>query len=77
MEFTDKRAAILLELFTMLRAYRILQDLVDAGGVSRSFTECCENAGFAIVDFRKTNQITAEEEKQFSKAMKRGMHAIN
>lgn len=77
MEFTEQRAAVLLELYTMLRAYRILQDLVDAGGVSRSFIECCEKAGFAIVDYRKANQITAEEEKQFSKAMKRGAYAVN
>lgn len=72
MEFTEQRAAVLLELHTMIKAYRVMQDLVDAGNVSSEFSETCESLGFEAMAFRKLRQITAEEEKQFSKAIKRG-----
>lgn len=77
MEFTEQRAAVLLELHTMIRAYRIMQDLVDAGGATRHFSERCEEAGFAVVDYRRIHQITSEEEKQFSKSIRRGAHAAS
>ncbi len=71
-EFTDKRAAILLELYIMIKAYRTMQDLIDSRNVTREFAETCESLGFEVMAFRKLRQITAEEEKQFSKAIKRG-----
>lgn len=72
MEFTEQRAAVLLELHTMIKAYRLMQDLVDAGNVSHRFSESCEILGFQAIQLRQLNQITPEEEKQFSKAIKRG-----
>jgi hypothetical protein len=74
MEFTEQRAAVLLELHTMIKAYRLMQDLIDAGNVSREFAETCESLGFEAMAYRKLCQITPEEEKQFSKAIKRGEH---
>lgn len=73
-EFTDKRAAVLLELYIMIKAYRLMQDLIDSRNVTREFAETCEETGFSVMNYRKLNQITPEEEKQFSKAMKRGEH---
>lgn len=72
MEFTEQRAAVLLELHTMIKAYRVMQDLVDTGKASMIFSEACEQLGFAAIAFRSDYMITAEEEKQFSKAIKRG-----
>lgn len=72
MEFTEQRAAVLLALHKMIQAYRILQDLVDSGFNDHIVSEACEFTGYAAINFRKENQITPEEEKQFSKAIKRG-----
>ena len=72
MEFTEQRAAVLLELHTMIKAYRLMQDLVDTGKASMIFSETCEQLGFAAIAFMSDYMITAEEEKQFSKAIKRG-----
>lgn len=77
MEFTEQRSAVLLELHTMIRAYRIMQDLVDTAGASHEFAETCESLGFEVMAFRKLNQITDEEEKQFRKAIKRGEYGNN
>lgn len=71
-EFTDKRASILLELYTMIKAYRLMQNLIDSRNVTSEFAETCESLGHEAMAFRKLRQITAEEEKQFSKAIKRG-----
>lgn len=71
-EFTDKRAAILLELYTMIKAYRLMQDLIDSRNVTRDFSEACERIGFSAMSYREIHQITPEEEKQFNKAIKRG-----
>jgi len=72
MEFTEQRAAVLLELHTMIKAYRLMQDLVDTGKATMFFSEACEQLGFAVIDYRSDYMITPEEEKQFSKAIKRG-----
>lgn len=72
MEFTKQRAAVLLELYIMIKAYRTMQDLIDSRNVTREFAETCESLGHEAMSFRKLRQITPEEEKQFSKAIKRG-----
>lgn len=72
MEFTEQRVAVLLALHKMIQAYRILQDLVDSGFDDHIVSETCEFTGYAAINFRKEKQITPEEEKQFSKAIKRG-----